>query len=134
MLKKKKIPIYSRAMILADVMRLKSSITVAGSHGKTTTTSLIASILESSNYDPTIINGGIINGLNLNAKLGKGEWIVAEADESDGSFTFLPSTIGIINNIDLEHIDYYEDLNHIKESFIQYAKNIPFFWVTFFVY
>ena len=131
MLKKKKIPIYSRAMILADVMRLKSSITVAGSHGKTTTTSLIASILESSNYDPTIINGGIINGLNLNAKLGKGEWIVAEADESDGSFTFLPSTIGIINNIDLEHIDYYEDLNHIKESFIQYAKNIPFFGLLF---
>ena len=128
---KKKIPIYSRAMILADVMRLKSSITVAGSHGKTTTTSLIASILESSNYDPTIINGGIINGLNLNAKLGKGEWIVAEADESDGSFTFLPSTIGIINNIDLEHIDYYEDLNHIKESFIQYAKNIPFFGLLF---
>ena len=118
-------------MILADVMRLKSSITVAGSHGKTTTTSLIASILESSNYDPTIINGGIINGLNLNAKLGKGEWIVAEADESDGSFTFLPSTIGIINNIDLEHIDYYEDLNHIKESFIQYAKNIPFFGLLF---
>ena len=125
--KKNKIPVYSRAMILADVMRLKSSITVSGSHGKTTTTSLIASILESSNYDPTIINGGIINGLNLNAKLGKGEWIVAEADESDGSFTFLPSTIGIINNIDLEHIDYYEDLNHIKESFIRYAKNIPFF-------
>ena len=88
--KKKKIPIYSRAMILADVMRLKSSITISGSHGKTTTTSMIATILEASNYDPTIINGGIINGLDINAKLGKGEWIVAEADESDGSFVFLP--------------------------------------------
>ena len=129
--KKKKIPIYSRAMILADVMRLKSSITVSGSHGKTTTTSLIATILESSNYDPTIINGGIINGLDINAKLGKGKWIVAEADESDGSFIFLPSTIGIINNIDLEHTDFYNDLNHIKESFIRYAKNIPFFGLLF---
>ena len=79
-------------MILADVMRLKSSITISGSHGKTTTTSMIATILEASNYDPTIINGGIINGLDINAKLGKGEWIVAEADESDGSFVFLPST------------------------------------------
>ena len=129
--KKNKIPVYSRAMILADVMRLKSSITVSGSHGKTTTTSLIASILESSNYDPTIINGGIINGLDLNAKLGKGNWIIAEADESDGSFVFLPSTIGIINNIDLEHTDYYRDLEHIKKSFIRYAKNIPFFGLLF---
>ena len=125
--KKNKIPVYSRAMILADVMRLKSSITVSGSHGKTTTTSLIASILESSNYDPTIINGGIINGLDLNAKLGKGNWIIAEADESDGSFVFLPSTIGIINNIDLEHTDYYRDLEHIKKSFIRYAKIYFFF-------
>ena len=127
MQKKKKIPIYSRAMILADVMKLKSSITISGSHGKTTTTSLIATILETSNYDPTIINGGIINSLDINAKLGKGEWIVAEADESDGSFVFLPSTIGIINNIDFEHTDFYNNLNHIKESFIRYAKNIPFF-------
>ena len=129
--KKNKIPVYSRAMLLADVMRLKSSITVSGSHGKTTTTSLISSILESSNYDPTIINGGIINGLNLNAKLGKGEWLVAEADESDGSFVYLPSTIGIINNIDLEHTDYYTDLNHLKKAFIRYAKNIPFFGLLF---
>ena len=129
--KKKKIPIFTRAMILADVMRLKSSITVSGSHGKTTTTSLISTILESSNFDPTIINGGIINGLDINAKLGKGEWIIAEADESDGTFMFLPSTIGIINNIDLEHLDFYKDLNHIKESFIRYAKNIPFFGMLF---
>ena len=98
--KLKKIPALSRASMLAEVMRLKSSITIAGSHGKTTTTSLLATILETANLDPTIINGGIINKFNTNAKLGKGEWIVAEADESDGSFVCLPSTIGVINNID----------------------------------
>ena len=117
--------------MLADVMKLKSSITVSGSHGKTTTTSLIASILERSNYDPTIINGGIINGFDLNAKLGKGQWLVAEADESDGSFVFLPSTIGIINNIDLEHTDYYSDLNHLKKHLLNMPK-IYLFMVYFF--
>ncbi len=124
---KKKIPLYSRAMMLAEVMRLKSSITISGSHGKTTTTSLISSILEHSGFDPTIINGGIINGINANAKLGNGEWIIAEADESDGSFTMLPSTIGVINNIDLEHLDYYNNIREIKDSFIKYANNIPFY-------
>lgn len=124
--KKKKIPIYSRAMMLAEVMKLKKSITVSGSHGKTTTTSLIASILLYSDCDPTIINGGIINGINANAKLGNGKWIVAEADESDGSFTMLPSTIGVINNIDFEHVDFYNSIKDVKNSFIKYAKNIPF--------
>ena len=124
---KKKIPLYSRAMMLADVMRLKSSITVSGSHGKTTSTSLISCILERANFDPTIINGGIINGIGANAKLGNGEWIVAEADESDGSFTMLPSTIGVINNIDFEHLDYYKNLDDIKASFVKYANNIPFY-------
>ena len=123
----KKIPLYSRAMMLADVMRLKYSITISGSHGKTTSTSLISSILERANFEPTIINGGIINGIGANAKLGNGEWIVAEADESDGSFTMLPSTIGVINNIDLEHLDYYKDIDDVKESFIKYANNIPFY-------
>ncbi len=125
--KKLKIPVFSRAMMLAQVMKLKSSITVAGSHGKTTTTSLIASIFETSGMDPTILSGGIINGLEINAKLGKGEWIVAEADESDGSFMFLPSTIGVINNIDLEHVDYYKDIKHLKDSFLRYSENIPFY-------
>ncbi len=125
--KKNLIPTFTRAMMLAEVMRLKQSITVSGSHGKTTTTSLIASILEVSNLDPTILNGGIINSLKGNAKLGKGKWIVAEADESDGSFTFLPSTIGVINNIDLEHLDFYENIEHLKSSFIEYSKNIPFY-------
>ena len=125
--KKQKISVFSRAMMLAQVMRLKSSITVAGSHGKTTTTSLIASIFETSGMDPTILSGGIINNLEINAKLGKGDWIVAEADESDGSFMYLPSTIGVINNIDLEHVDYYKNMKHLKESFIRYSENIPFF-------
>ena len=125
--KKQKIPVFSRAMMLAQVMRLKSSITVSGSHGKTTTTSLIASIFETSGMDPTILSGGIINNLEINAKLGKGDWIVAEADESDGSFMYLPSTIGVINNIDLEHVDYYKSMKHLKESFIRYSENIPFY-------
>ena len=125
--KKLKIPVFSRAKMLAQVMRLKSSITVAGSHGKTTTTSLIASIFENSGMDPTILSGGIINSLEINAKLGKGEWIVAEADESDGSFMFLPSTIGVINNIDLEHVDYYRSMKHLKDSFLRYSENIPFY-------
>ncbi len=125
--KLKKIPALSRASMLAEVMRLKSSITIAGSHGKTTTTSLLATILETANLDPTIINGGIINKFNTNAKLGKGEWIVAEADESDGSFVCLPSTIGVINNIDLEHLDYYKNIGQIKNAFLDYAKNIPFY-------
>ena len=121
---KKKIPIFSRAMMLAEIMRIKSSITIAGSHGKTTTTSMIATILEDSGNDPTILSGGIINGLEINAKLGKGEWIVAEADESDGSFMFLPSTVGVINNIDLEHVDFYKNINHLKESFLKYACRV----------
>ncbi len=125
--KKKNIPIYSRAMMLAEVMRLKNSITISGSHGKTTTTSLISNILEDSGLDPTIINGGIINGINANAKLGKGEWIVAEADESDGSFKMLPSTVGVINNIDFEHVDFYKNIEEIKQAFVDYAQNIPFY-------
>ena len=125
--KKKKIPLYSRAMMLAEVMRLKPSITVSGSHGKTTTTSLIASILLNSGCDPTIINGGIINNINANAKLGDGQWIVVEADESDGSFTMLPSTVGVINNIDFEHVDFYKNIKEVKNSFIKYAERIPFY-------
>ncbi len=130
--KKRKIPTFSRAMMLAEVMRLKSSITVAGSHGKTTTTSLIACILENAGLDPTVINGGIINSLGANAKLGDGKFIIAEADESDGSFTLLPSTIGVINNIDLEHLDFYKNIDEIKKVFIKYAEQIPFY--GFYVY
>ena len=125
--KKNKIPIISRAMMLAEILRLKYSVTVAGSHGKTTTTSIISSVFEQAGLDPTIINGGIINKYNTNAKLGKGDWIIAEADESDGSFTSLPSTITLINNIDPEHLDFYKNFSSLKKSFLRYALNIPFF-------
>ena len=121
------LPILKRAKILAEIMKLKSSITIAGSHGKTTTTSIIACLLEEGKLDPTVINGGIINKYGTNAKLGKGKWIVAEADESDGSFIFLPSTICLINNIDPEHLDFYKNFNKLKESFLLYARHVPFF-------
>ncbi len=125
--KKLKIPILSRANMLAEIMRLKSSITIAGSHGKTTTTSLMACIMENSNFDPTVINGGIINSYNTNAKLGKGNWVIAEADESDGSFTLLPSTVCVINNIDPEHLDFYKNFTNLKNAFLEYAKKTPFY-------
>lgn len=125
--KKLQIPIISRAMMLGQILRFKSSITIAGSHGKTTTTSLIASLLEEAGMDPTVINGGIINNYKTNAKLGKGNWIIAEADESDGSFDCLPSTICLINNIDPEHLDYHKSFENLKNAFISYASKIPFF-------
>jgi len=124
---KRNIPVLPRAKILAEILFLKSSITVSGSHGKTTTTSLIACILEEAKFDPTVINGGIINNYGTNAKLGRGDWIVAEADESDGSFKFLPSTICLINNIDPEHLDYYKTFKNLKEAFVKYANKIPFY-------
>ena len=107
--KTKKIPIYSRAEVLADVVSLKKNIIVTGSHGKTTTTSLVAKILSDQKLDPTIINGGVINSLNSNAKLGRGEWAILEADESDGSFLKLPINYSVVTNIDYEHIDYYKN-------------------------
>lgn len=124
---KLKIPVLPRAKMLAEILRLKSSITIAGSHGKTTTTSIVSCILEGANFDPTVINGGIINNYNTNAKLGKGQWIIAEADESDGSFTYLPSTICLINNIDPEHLDFYGTFEKLKKAFLEYANNVPFY-------
>ena len=105
--RKIKLPIYSRAEVLADVVSLKKNIIITGSHGKTTTTSLVAKVLSDQQLDPTIINGGVINSLKSNAKLGKGEWAILEADESDGSFLKLPINYSIVTNIDYEHIDYY---------------------------
>ena len=112
--KKKRLPIVKRAEMLAELMRFKKSISVAGTHGKTTTTSLMAAILETANLDPTVINGGIINSYNSNAKIGSSDWMVVEADESDGSFTKLPSTNVIITNIDAEHLDYYGSFRNLK--------------------
>ena len=123
--KKKKIPIYSRAEVLADVVSLKKNIIVTGSHGKTTTTSLIAKILSDQKLDPTIINGGVINSLKSNAKLGNGEWSILEADESDGSFLKLPINYSVVTNIDLEHMDFYKNFNNLEKAFIKFINKTP---------
>ena len=123
--KKKKIPIYSRAEVLADVVSLKKNIIITGSHGKTTTTSLVAKILTDQNLDPTIINGGVINSFKSNAKLGKGDWSILEADESDGSFLKLPINYSIVTNIDYEHIDYYKNYQNLEKAFIKFINKTP---------
>ena len=123
--KKNKIPIYSRAEILADVVSLKKNIIITGSHGKTTTTSLVAKILLDQKLDPTIINGGVINSFKSNAKLGKGEWAILEADESDGSFLKLPINYSIVTNIDYEHIDYYKNYQNLEKSFLEFINKTP---------
>ena len=125
--KKRRLPVVKRAEMLAELMRFKKSISVAGTHGKTTTTSLMAAILETAGLDPTVINGGIINSYNSNAKIGSSDWMVVEADESDGTFTKLPSTNVIITNIDAEHLDYYGSFRNLKEAFKQFINNIPFY-------
>ena len=123
--KKRKIPIYSRAEVLANVVSLKKNIIITGSHGKTTTTSLVAKILSDQKLDPTIINGGVINSFNSNAKLGKGDWAILEADESDGSFLKLPIHYSIVTNIDFEHIDYYKNYRNLENAFIQFINKTP---------
>ena len=125
--KKKLIPIVSRADMLAELMRNKHSIAVAGSHGKTTTTSLVGSILQGCKIDPTIVNGGIINAYSKNNRLGFGKWMVVEADESDGSFLKLPHEINIVTNIDIEHLDYYKTRTRLLDSFKNFITNIPFY-------
>ena len=122
---KNKIPVYSRAEILADVVSLKKNIIITGSHGKTTTTSLIAKILSDQRLDPTIINGGVINSLKSNAKLGKGEWAILEADESDGSFLKLPINYSVVTNIDYEHLDYYKNYKNLENSFVEFINKTP---------
>ncbi|MDC1212764.1 UDP-N-acetylmuramate--L-alanine ligase [Pelagibacteraceae bacterium] len=123
--KKNKIPIYSRAEVLADVVSLKKNIIITGSHGKTTTTSLVGKILSDQKLDPTIINGGVINSFKSNAKLGKGEWAILEADESDGSFLKLPINYSIVTNIDYEHLDYYKSYKNLENSFIEFINKTP---------
>ena len=121
------IPVVRRAEMLAELMRLKWAIAVGGTHGKTTTTSLIASMLDTADYDPTVINGGIINAYGTNARLGDGEWIVVEADESDGTFIKLPATIAVVTNIDPEHLDFYGSFDALRRAFITFVENIPFY-------
>ena len=123
--RKNKIPVYSRAEVLADAVSLKKNIIITGSHGKTTTTSLVAKILSDQKLDPTIINGGVINSLKSNAKLGKGDWAILEADESDGSFLKLPVNYSIVTNIDYEHMDFYKNYNNLENSFIEFINKTP---------
>lgn len=121
------VPVIKRAEMLAELMRLKWTISVGGSHGKTTTTSLVSMLLKQADCDPTIISGGILNSFGTNARLGKGEMMVVEADESDGSFQYLPSTIVIATNIDPEHMSYYGTLDKLKEAFVNFIERIPFY-------
>ncbi|MBE7636686.1 UDP-N-acetylmuramate--L-alanine ligase [Sneathiella sp. P13V-1] len=121
------IPVVRRAEMLAELMRLRWAIAVGGTHGKTTTTSLLASLLDAANMEPTVINGGIINAYGTNARLGNGDWMVVEADESDGSFTKLPATIAIVTNIDPEHLDFYGDFDGVRKAFHTFVENIPFY-------
>ncbi|PIR37122.1 MAG: UDP-N-acetylmuramate--L-alanine ligase [Alphaproteobacteria bacterium CG11_big_fil_rev_8_21_14_0_20_39_49] len=125
--KERHIPIIQRAEMLAEIMRLKLSVAVAGTHGKTTTTSMVTSMFDAANLDPTVINGGIINRYGTNAHLGEGDWLIAEADESDGTFLKLPATVGIITNIDPEHMEHYGTFDVLKKSFRNFIENLPFY-------
>ena len=123
--KAKRLPIYERAEILANIVALKKNIIITGSHGKTTTTSLIGKILSEARLDPTIINGGVINSIKSNAKFGKGEWTVLEADESDGSFLKLPINYSVVTNLDNEHLDFYKNFNNLKNAFTKFINKTP---------
>ena len=123
----RRIPRVRRAEMLAELMRMQSTIAVAGTHGKTTTTSMIAAMLDAGGIEPTVINGGIINSYGSNAKLGEGDWMVVEADESDGSFLRLDGTIAVVTNIDPEHLDHYGDFDAVKAAFCEFIENVPFY-------
>jgi UDP-N-acetylmuramate--alanine ligase len=121
------VPILKRADMLAELMRFKWCVTIAGTHGKTTTTSLVAALLEADNRDPTVVNGGIMNAYGSNARLGAGKWMIAEADESDGTFVRLPAAIGVITNIDPEHLDHYGSQSALEDAFVNFARNVPYY-------
>ena len=129
--KKRKTPIYKRGEMLANVVSLMKNIVVAGSHGKTTTTSLISSIFTHAKIDPTVINGGVLNSFSGSAKLGKSDWCILESDESDGSFTKIPQTYSVVTNIDKEHLDFYKSLEVLKKNFINFIEKIPSFGKAF---
>lgn len=121
------VPVVRRAEMLAELMRLRNALAIGGTHGKTTTTSLIAALLDAAQLDPTVINGGIINAYGTNARLGAGEWMVVEADESDGTFTKLPATAVVVTNIDPEHMDHYGSFDRLRDAFRTFVENIPFY-------
>ena len=127
---RRKIPVIPRAEMLAELARLKYSIAIAGTHGKTTTTSMIATILDRAGYDPTVVVGGLLNTIGSNARLGKGDYIVLEADESDGSFLLLSPTMAVVTNIEADHLDHYKDLSEIQEAFLLFANKVPFYGAT----
>ena len=129
--KRKNLPIITRGKMLAHIVSLMKNIVVVGSHGKTTTTSLVASILQKTKLDPTIINGGVINSIKNTAKLGKSEWSILEADESDGSFVHIPPTYSIITNVDREHMDFYKSMDNLKNYFVQFIEKVPSFGKSF---
>ena len=122
-----KMPLIRRSEMLAELMRLKWCVSVAGTHGKTTTTTMVSAVLDEANYDPTVINGGIINAYGTNARLGDGDWMVVEADESDGTFIKIPSTVAVVTNIDPEHLDFYGDFENAKAAFKTFIENVPFY-------
>jgi UDP-N-acetylmuramate--alanine ligase len=123
----RRLPRVKRAEMLAELMRMQKTVAVAGTHGKTTTTSMVAALLDSGGLDPTVINGGIINRYGSNARLGKGDWWVIEADESDGSFLRLDGTIAVVTNIDPEHIEHYGSFDRVKDAFVEFIENVPFY-------
>jgi UDP-N-acetylmuramate--alanine ligase len=123
----RRIPVVRRAEMLAELMRLKNTVAVAGTHGKTTTTSMVAALLDAGGIDPTVINGGIINAYGSNARLGTSDWMVVEADESDGSFLRLDGTIAVVTNIDPEHLDHYGSFDGVKDAFVEFVENVPFY-------
>ncbi len=124
------LPIVRRAEMLAELMRLKSNIAVAGTHGKTTTTTMMAELMVAGGFDPTVVNGGIIHAYGSNARMGQGEWMVVEADESDGTFNRLPATIAIVTNIDPEHMEHWGDFDTLRQGFLDFVSNIPFYGVA----
>ncbi len=125
--RERRVPLVRRAEMLAELMRLQFSVAVGGTHGKTTTTSMVAAVLDAGGMDPTVVNGGIINAYGTNAKVGEGDWIVVEADESDGSFLKLKSTVAVVTNIDPEHLDHWGDFEAVKRGFRDFIENIPFY-------
>ena len=124
------LPVVRRADMLAELMRLKSNVAIAGTHGKTTTTTMMAELMVAGGFDPTIINGGIIHAYGSNARMGQGEWMVVEADESDGSFNRLPATIAVVTNIDPEHMEHWGDFDTLRDGFLEFVSNIPFYGIA----
>ncbi|MCW1920096.1 UDP-N-acetylmuramate--L-alanine ligase [Rhodobacter sp. KR11] len=125
--RRRKLPVVRRAEMLAELMRLKSNVAVAGTHGKTTTTTMVATLLDKGGFDPTVINGGVIHAYGSNARAGAGEWMVVEADESDGSFNRLPATIAIVTNIDPEHMEHWHTFEALRKGFFDFVSNVPFY-------